>query len=133
MTFLRRYRSLLLSGNWTFVFTDETWCYKGGTGKEGKSWQDVDVRSCPNDKKSTGPRYIIIDAGSREGFIQGVGNVWCSSKKPSEFDDYHGDMNKEIFRTFLENLLCSLESPSVIVLDNASYHTFQATISYIYA
>lgn len=36
--------------------------------------------------------------------------------------DYHGDMDSNQFESWLTNLLSLLEEPSVLVMDNASYH-----------
>jgi hypothetical protein len=37
--------------------------------------------------------------------------------------DYHGEMNQENFLRWFENqLLISLQEPSLIIMDNASYH-----------
>jgi len=37
--------------------------------------------------------------------------------------DYHNQMNAEIFKKWFVELLNNLEEPSVIVMDNASYHS----------
>jgi hypothetical protein len=40
--------------------------------------------------------------------------------------DYHQEMNGPIFQNWFENqLMPALKSPSVIVLDNASYHNIK--------
>ncbi|KAK3931311.1 Protein-glutamine gamma-glutamyltransferase 2 [Frankliniella fusca] len=117
---------------WNFVYLDETWVFRRGTGKMGKSWQDLDLRSCPSKNMSTGARYIVIHAGGREGFVEGAGKVWCSSTKPKSYDDYHGDMNSIMFTKWLvEQLINNLEEPTVIVMDNAAYHRTQAKFSFI--
>jgi hypothetical protein len=125
--FLRTFRLLKISGLWDFIYIDETWVFRRGTGKLGKEWQDVDIRSCPSSSMSSGGRYIVIHGGGKDGFVSNAGKVWCSSKRPNDWEDYHGDMNGVIFRHWLENdLLPNLAKPSVIILDNASYHCFQA-------
>ncbi|KAE9526271.1 hypothetical protein AGLY_013902 [Aphis glycines] len=37
--------------------------------------------------------------------------------------DYHSQMNSEVFKSWFTQMLNSLEEPSVIVMDNASYHS----------
>lgn len=66
-------------------------------------------------------RYIVLHAGNESGFIPGASLVFSSSTKNP---DYHGEMNKENFLKWFENqLLKNLEKPSLIVMDNASYHS----------
>jgi len=64
----------------------------------------------------------VIGAGGRKGFIQGTWEVFPTKKKPQHGDDYHGDMNSEVFLSWFRDLLANLKEDSVTVLDNASYH-----------
>lgn len=106
-----------------FIFQDETWIFRNGTGKTHE-WQDLSTRSVSVKKASTGPRYIVCHAGGRNGFVNGASLIVNTQKKPKQYDDYHGDMNAEMFKKWLtEKLLPNLEEPSVIVMDNASYHS----------
>ncbi|KAK3913485.1 50S ribosomal protein L4 [Frankliniella fusca] len=94
------------------VYLDETWCFLYGSGLS-KTWQDKDVRSYPTRKIGTGRR-----------------RVWSSSRKPKPGDDYHGDMNGEVFhRWFSKDLVPNIEEPTIIIMDNAQYHFCQATPS----
>lgn len=55
------------------------------------------------------------------GFIPGASLIFSSNTKNP---DYHGEMNQENFLKWFENqLLKNLEEPSIIVMDNASYHS----------
>lgn len=75
-------------------------------------------------KASCGPRYIVCHAGGRSDFVEGASMFINSKKKPNAFDDYHGDMNSETFKKWFANsLLPNLKEPSIIVMDNASYHS----------
>lgn len=66
-------------------------------------------------------RYIILHAGNSNGFIPGAALIFSSNTKNP---DYHGEMNKENFMKWFENqLLKNLEEPSIIIMDNASYHS----------
>jgi hypothetical protein len=65
-------------------------------------------------------RYIIVHAGNSDGFIKGAELIFSSSTK---YSGYHGEMNKHNFFLWFQNqLLPSLKAPSVIIMDNASYH-----------
>lgn len=65
-------------------------------------------------------RYIVLHAGNKDGFIPGAELVFSSKSK----GDYHGEMNQNNFLLWFENqLLKNLKEPSVIVMDNASYHS----------
>ena len=69
----------------------------------------------------------MVHAGGRNGFVKNAGLVYSSKAKPKASDDYHGDMNGSIFRKwFTEKLLPNLDKPTVIIMDNASYHSCQA-------
>lgn len=66
-------------------------------------------------------RSIVVHAGGRQGFIQGADLIFTSKTNSG---DYHGEMNEANFmKWFEEQLLPSLEEPSLIVMDNASYHS----------
>lgn len=70
-----------------------------------------------------GKRFIVLHAGSELGFVKDAGIVFSSGTNSG---DYHGSMNGELFEKWLlEQLLPRLEEPSVIVLDNAPYHSVQ--------
>lgn len=91
-------------------------------GGDGKTWQDGTVKTLyQKSKSSNGKRYIILHAGNERGFIEGADLVFSSSNKSS---DYHDTMNAELFeKWFEEKLLMVLEEPSLIVIDNAPYHS----------
>lgn len=66
-------------------------------------------------------RYIVLHAGNEKGFIDGAELVFSSSTNQG---DYHGEMNKSNFLMWFENqLLKNLSEPSVIIMDNAPYHS----------
>lgn len=66
-------------------------------------------------------RYIILHAGNANGFIEGASLVFSSKTK---LEDYHGEMNQQNFLLWFENqLLKNLTEPSIIVIDNAPYHS----------
>jgi transposase len=65
-------------------------------------------------------RYIIVNAGNIDGFIPNIGRIFRSKKKSG---DYHSEMNAETFEEWLKDMLLALDKPSLIILDNASYHS----------
>jgi len=126
LAFLSSYLSYLQEGTHDFVFLDETWVFRKGSGKEGFAWQNSDVRSCPTKLASYGERYVVMDAGSKNGFIPGAHKAFSTKKKPKPGDDYHGDLDGPLFLNWFQTkLLPNLKQDSVIVMDNAPYHRVQ--------
>jgi hypothetical protein len=64
---------------------------------------------------------LVLHADNREeGLIDRCDLVFLAKAKDG---DYHQEMNGPTFLTWFENqLMPALKRPSVIVLDNASYH-----------
>ena len=68
-----------------------------------------------------GDRLIIMNAMNNNGWIPGAKLVFKSTRKTG---DYHGQMNWELFnKWFVEMLLPNIPNNSIIIMDNASYHT----------
>lgn len=66
-------------------------------------------------------RLIVVHAGSKDGFVNNAGLVFKAGQSSG---DYHGQMNRENFTKWLdEKLLPNIPPNSVIVLDNAPYHS----------
>lgn len=115
--FLRKYSKLKEEGA-NFIYLDETWIFSKGATK--RIWQDDSVKSIKH-TDGEGKRHIILHAGGKAGFIEGADLIFSSKSKSS---DYHDNMNTEMFIKWLrEKLLPSLSEPSVIILDNAPYHS----------
>lgn len=118
--FLRKYKA---NQNSTVkrqvVFLDETWIFAKGNTK--RSWQDESVKSVRKPEGYEGKRFIVLHAGHRGGFVDNASLIYSTSSKLA---DYHGDMNGDIFMKWVsEKLVPNLEEPSLIIMDNASYHT----------
>lgn len=62
-----------------------------------------------------GKRYIILHAGTKNGFVEGNELVFACKNST---DDFHNNMNHNLFEEWFKNLLISLEEPSVIILDH---------------
>ena len=107
---------------------DETWEYVEGTLK-GKAWQDDTSKGTCAKPKSTGARFIISHIANRDGFIPNAGAFLMSCKDPHKADDYHHDMNGDYWHEWMTRIaLPQLTKPSLIIIDNAPYHTVQANI-----
>lgn len=69
-----------------------------------------------------GGRLIVVHGGcAKYRFIENSKLVFRSNTGNST--DYHSQMNSEVFKSWFTQMLNSLEEPSVIVMDNASYHS----------
>ena len=116
------------------VYLDETWLNKNhhnsyswlpDLGNEGLldilESRKVQLPKIPSGK---GQRLIILHAGGADmGFVPGCKLIFTGKE---EDGDYHREMNSKIFLNWFEHsLLPALEEPSVIVLDNASYHNIR--------
>jgi transposase len=103
------------------IYLDETWYDTHDVSKKG--WQNGNNTCALNVPASRGKRIIILHAGSENGwalmlFAKNVIN--CSA-------DYHQDMNATVFETWFKGqLLPNIPEGSIIVMDNASYHSRQS-------
>ncbi|CAH2089450.1 unnamed protein product [Euphydryas editha] len=72
---------------------------------------------------SSSNRLILVHAGSRAGFLNS-GNLLF--KASTATGDYHRQMNQTNFEKWTtEMLIPNLPPPSVVVMDNATYHSVQ--------
>jgi len=122
--YLRDVRKFRKAGRPIF-YLDETWANAGHT--PSRVWEDTTVSSSREAFLSglspglKDPRLIILHVGNENGFIPGAELVFRSGGKLA---DYHGEMNGETFeKWFKETLIPKLPANSVIVMDNASYHS----------
>jgi len=88
-----------------------------------KSWTD-DTMACIRNLPTSS--LIILHAGGSNGWVDGA--LFLSCKKMSVASaDYHYDMDSKIFEEWFEQrLIPNLPKNSVIVMDNAPYHSRQA-------
>lgn len=121
---LREYRR----ENRKIYYLDETWVNEGHTVQ--KVWQDLNVKSrreafmegwstglkAPSGK---GRRLIVTHIGSEDGFLNN-GLLLFESKKTG---DYHEDMDADRFEQWFESILPNIERGSVVIMDNAPYHS----------
>jgi hypothetical protein len=71
-----------------------------------------------------GSRIIVCHAGSNKtGFVKGSKLIF-RSKGNQVNSGYHSEMNTELFTNrFINHFINYLEEGSIIVMDNASYHS----------
>lgn len=102
------------------IYLDETYIHPSYTVK--KCWQDDDTDGVLT-SDSAGQRWIIVHAGSEEGFVPGA---LCMFKSKTKSGDYHDEMNSGNFTKWLKmQLLPNITEASIIVMDNAPYHSQQ--------
>ncbi|KAJ8933307.1 hypothetical protein NQ318_015301 [Aromia moschata] len=100
---------------------NETWFDTHDVVKYG--WVDSSPKCALNTPCSRGKRIIILHAGSENGFVPNA--LLLSAKNISQSSaDYHEDMTANLFeKWFSEQLLPNIPPKSVIVMDNAPYHS----------
>ena len=102
------------------IFLDETWIDTSYTNK--KVWQSDDVPGIYM-LFNKGQRLIVIHAGGEMGFVPGAQEIFNPGLASS---DYHGQMDGSNFeKWYNKKFLPNLPSNSIIVMDNASYHSVQ--------
>ncbi|XP_025203827.1 uncharacterized protein LOC112600737 [Melanaphis sacchari] len=115
----------------TIYYLDETWLNAGDC--VDRVWKDNTVLSKhdafnkglttgPQNPSGKGKRLIILHIGSENGFLPG-GLLCFISKKNT--GDYHDEMNGDNFKEWFENILPVLDPNSIIVMDNAPYHSVE--------
>jgi hypothetical protein len=107
--------------NKTIYFLDETWYDSHDVVKKG--WVDGSKKCVLDVKPGKGKRIIILHAGSKFGWVPNGLLLLAKAIKDANLD-YHEDMSGNLFYNwFKDTLLSNIESNSVIVLNNASYHS----------
>lgn len=100
------------------VYLDETFVNKNHSAQF--TWYLEEDGPWVNKPSGKGPRLIIVDAITAQGWVKGAELVFEAKKRSG---DYHGQMNWENFSTWFSNqLLPNIPSQSLIILDNARYH-----------
>lgn len=102
------------------IYLDETWVNQNECVR--KCWTTKEGNVGPKVKTGKGSRFIIVHAGSKEGFVPG-GLLMFKSRNGNK-GDYHDSMNHETFLAWFKNqLLPNIPPTSLIIMDNASYHS----------
>ena len=117
--FLRKIRHLRQSAK-NMVYLDETWVNQNYT--VGKCWQDNTSQQATgiNAPTGKGSRLIVLHAGTKAGFVNNAELIFQAKND----GDYHHQMNSSVFEEWFKNqLLPNITPNSVIVMDNAPYHS----------
>lgn len=100
------------------VYLDETFINKNHSAQF--TWYLEEDGPWVNKPSGKGPRLIIVNAITAQGWVKGAELVFEAKKRTG---DYHGQMNWENFSMwFADQLLPNIPSRSLIILDNARYH-----------
>lgn len=114
---IKQYRD----ANRDIIYLDETWFDTHDVVQYG--WVDNSKKCNLSAPCSRGKRIIILHAGSKNGFIPNALLLSAKNIKQSSAD-YHEDMTAELFEKWAkQQLLPNVPPNSVIVMDNASYHS----------
>ena len=107
--------------NTNLVFLDETWVNVNHTFL--KEWMKNDLSEARAIPTGKGQRLILLHAvDDKQGFIPDCKLLFKSNSTDGR--DYHTEMNGDTFEYWLKDkLLPALDEPSLVLLDNASYHT----------
>lgn len=115
---IRKLRELTTRGC-EFIYLDETFLNANHT--VGKCWLSSDGDGGLLVPTGKGSRLIILHAGSSKGFVS---NALLSFQSKSNSADYHDEMNGDVFADWFQHqLLPNIPPNSVIVMDNAPYHS----------
>ena len=101
------------------VYLDESYINKNHSNDY--TWYSVEDGPWVQKPTGNGERLIIVNAITKDGWVPGAKLVFKSTRKTG---DYHGQMDSENFtKWFCEMLLPSIPANSLIIMDNASYHS----------
>ncbi|XP_071102898.1 uncharacterized protein [Haliotis cracherodii] len=96
------------------VYLDETWIPESHS-----------ARSLPG----KGGRLIVLHAGSHRGFLPGCDLVFRS--RSTDGRDCHTEMNSQVLTAYVEEqLLLALPDKSLVVMNNAPYHSCRDPINH---
>ena len=102
------------------IWLDET-CVNAGHTKT-KAWTDDTLAGTMKVPIGKGNRLILLHAGGVCGFVPGAMLLF----KSKSTRDYHEEMNGNTFTNwFQQSLLPNIGANSIIVMDNAPYHSVQ--------
>ena len=101
------------------VYLDETYLNRNHSNQF--TWYLEQDGPWVNKPSGKGPRWIIVHAITQAGWVDGAQLVFQAKKRTG---DYHGQMNWENFsKWFTEQLMPNIPPNSLIIMDNATYHT----------
>ena len=99
---------------------DETWVDTNHTASH--QWISSDPSKNRKLPLGKGQRFAVLHAGCEKGFLPGCDLVFKSISTDGK--DYHTEMNAKSFEKLIKyQLLPALPKKSLIIMDNASYHS----------
>lgn len=102
------------------VYLDETWVDTHHTSSH--QWTSDSIFKNRKIPLSKGQRFVVLHAGCENGFLPGCDLVFKSISTVGR--DYHTEMNSKIFEKWVKEQLEPVLPPkSLVVMDNASYHS----------
>jgi transposase len=128
-SYLRKIKRFREEGT-DIIYLDETWVNVGQTIL--KEWHDkyittpkgaflVGFTTGLKHPTACGPRFVIVHAGRKNGFINDAKLVFLAKKNSA---DYLDEVDSERFeKWFQDQLLPNIRPGSVIIMDNAAYHS----------
>jgi transposase len=100
------------------VYLDES--YVNVNHSNSRTWYFAEEGPWVRKPSGKGPRLIIVDAITSDGWVPGARLVFQAKRRTG---DYHGQMNYDNFRRWFTNsLLPNIPASSLIMMDNAPYH-----------
>ncbi|KAG8229932.1 hypothetical protein J437_LFUL009189 [Ladona fulva] len=112
--YLRKIRKYCEEGR-KIIYLDETWVNVVHT--TSKPWHECNI-------KCKGPRFIILSAGSDQGFVENARLVYLAKENTGDYHD-EIDSSRRFEEWFKSQLLPNIKEDSVVVMDNASYHRIE--------
>jgi transposase len=107
------------------VYLDESYVNKNHSNDF--IWHSSEDGSLVQKPTGNGERFVIVNAITQTGWVPNAKLVFKSTRKTG---DYHGQMNGELFQKwFTEKLLPNIPENSLIIMDNASYHSILSEAS----
>jgi len=106
-----------------FVYLDESWISQNMVWS--KVWTDGTKETEHEVPPGRGKRWILLAAGGKEtGWVIPSWKMWKGSVQS---EDYHSEMNQEVFNDWMHrHLMPHIPPNSVIVFDRAPYHKMLA-------
>lgn len=106
--------------NSNIIYLDETWINANHT--PSKCWVDEDGKGGIATPLGKGQRLIIVHAGNCDGFVPDAELNFISKNT----GDYHNEMNGKHFEEWIDTkVFPNIPENSVVIMDNASYHSVQ--------
>ena len=90
------------------IYMDESWINQNVT--PNSCWNNGTVDTVDEVKPGKGPRWIIIAAGSKNEWLGDTFRMWKGTVKS---EDYHSEMNGEVFFDWMHKYLLPAMPPTV--------------------